>query len=99
MCPSIHCNNFEFHFFKQCWIYMRGGIYGLSIDLLRFIFLNDQGIEKKWIKNTNLYENIDVIHRENGMIWCHQHFLKFMEKLYQNLRNNDTSSLHKIMIF
>merc|ERR1719273_1397615 len=75
-CPPRNCTSFERN--DGCWIYMSGGIYALSLKLLRKIMSVPQepiGYEDLtvagWIRNTSLANVVDVLHHPNGELWCH----------------------------
>jgi len=74
-CPPKDCTAFGD---DGCWIYMSGGIYAMSLRLLRKIMSVKQepiGHEDLttagWIRNMSLGTQIDVMHHLNGELWCH----------------------------
>jgi len=74
-CPPAGCTAFS----DDCWIYMSGGIYGLSITLLREILYGKeqekQGVEDltvaNWIIHAGITSLVETHGHQNGEYWCH----------------------------
>jgi Galactosyltransferase len=77
-CPPTHCRDFS----GGCWIYMSGGLYGFSMDVVKSItqceFANAhpsgqyEDIQSAhWVKQC-VSGRIHVYHMDNGLLWCHQ---------------------------
>jgi len=73
-CPPAGCTAFG----ENCWIYMSGGIYGLSITLLRETMSKEQekqGVEDltvaSWIRHAGLASLVETHGHQNGEYWCH----------------------------
>eukprot|EP01084_Bolivina_argentea_P009566 17851_1 len=104
ICPPKSCTNFST---ERCWIYMSGGIYGLSLPLINAIFSDheDLKIQKNgmedllvghWIKQTNVSKQVQIIHRDNGILWCHQNRNLWDTNDYiQTCQNKTTESCTK----
>lgn len=77
-CPPKNCIRFT----RACWVYMSGGFYGVSVDVLEKIFKSNYtyrhstGIEDltfgKWIWKAA--EDTKIVSVENGKLWCHSAF-------------------------
>lgn len=75
-CPPRNCSGFDTK--TGCWVYMSGGIYAVSLKLLRKIMAVPQepnGYEDLttagWIRNSSLGGVVDIMHHDNGELWCH----------------------------
>lgn len=82
-CPPSHCDNFT----GDCWTYMSGGWYALSLDLARSVVLcpfaqsNTKGYEDVqtglWIKScvNHTTQLVHVHHVYNGLFFCHTKYI------------------------
>jgi len=73
-CPPEGCVDFR----GNCWVYMSGGIYGVSLPLARAMMAVSQvkeGIEDltvaQWIRRAGLSNLVELSPHENGKYWCH----------------------------
>ena len=82
-CPPHRCFKEQAKFAGDCWIYMSGGFYGLSLGVARqvmncsFPANNKVGHEDltvgRWIKNCNV--SVQVYSVEMNRIFCHERFM------------------------
>ena len=75
-CPPPHCGDFS----GNCWIYMSGGLYGFSSDVVKSIsecnFSREHmsSIEDvqsgQWVRHC--VSGVNTYHKDNSNIWCHK---------------------------
>jgi hypothetical protein len=76
-CPPAGCSSFEGH----CWVYMSGGFYGLSLDLVELLMncqyaaQNTNGYEDLmvglWLKNCMSERRVNIATYDRGYLYCH----------------------------
>lgn len=93
-CPPLGCNDFR----SECWIYMSGGWYLLSLSV-SYALTNScpyatehmVGYEDLqvglWIKNC--YSNTSVFHVDNGIFFCHAGDISDTNIQLSEFSNND----------
>ena len=80
-CPSVNCSNFNNT--NGCWMYMSGGLFGISKPLMTSLLdlrgvhwngLADLQLGRiiKKLKEDRPSEEIDIVHWDNGVHFCHQ---------------------------
>jgi hypothetical protein len=76
-CPPQGCSNFQ----GQCWIYMSGGFYGLSLNLVELLMNCQYSAQNKnsyedlmvglWIKNCKLDGLVNIVSYNRSFLYCH----------------------------
>jgi len=105
-CPPRNCTGFDG---RECWAYMSGGLYGLSVPLaIKMATLTigydrpdgtpedlEIGSRIRMLVNSanSSVENVTVLDMHNGLYWCH-HSRRHLPKNYlQELSGNDSFNI------
>ncbi len=75
LCPPINCSGFS----QGCWVYMSGGMYGMSSlslkKIMRHRYPRDHAVGHEdiqvglWFKHA--LPSVALVNIDNGIIWCH----------------------------
>ena len=101
-CPGKECTHFRYPK-RKCWIYMSGGMYGMTKSLVKKMMyyyhtkkkMHEDMMVGKWIKRSRLnYKNLIIRNYSNGNIWCHDDMATKKWSNAVNLCSNNFKHLH-----